>query len=69
MPNKKLKIQGLEVKSFVTNLDHRDQVKGGVQQTEWCSNGIVYCTLQTCTLDTNCQTRVKTCGVTVSPNC
>jgi len=66
---KKMKIQGLEIKSFVTSLENETAVKGGIVATEWCSNGIVYCTLQTCTLDTNCQSKARTCTFTEAPNC
>ena len=58
---KKMTLQSLEIKSFVTS--EADVVRGGVVQTEWCSNGDKYCSINFC------NTVRLTCTVTESPNC
>jgi len=63
---KALKINTLEVKSFVTGLTDENSVKGGVVITEWCTQNIKLCQN---TLDWSCQNTADWSCQTQAPVC
>lgn len=56
--SKQLKISNLEVESFVTSMNE-DKIKGGVQFTEWCTQGEKAC--QYTNPNSACETQAPFC--------